>query len=100
MAATPKNFFRGPLPSALTSVYTVPAGASAIVTNIVATNPTGSAASVAVKLGGVYALANVGIAPNGVLTVEMSQVLNAGDKIEVQGNAQAAPAHISGVEAT
>ncbi|MFD7738063.1 hypothetical protein [Kitasatospora sp. NPDC059800] len=100
MAATPKKYFRGALPTAMTVVYTVPVGATAIVTNIVATNPAASSASIAVKLGGVYALANVGIAPGGVLTVEMSQVLNAGDKIEVQGNAQAAPAHISGVEAT
>ncbi|MEU9126576.1 hypothetical protein AB0D08_00410 [Kitasatospora sp. NPDC048540] len=98
MAATPKNFYRGALPAAMTSVYTVPAGASAIVTNIVATNPGASAASVGVKIGGIYVLANTGIAAGGVLTVELSQVLNAGDQIEVQGNAMAAPTHISGVE--
>jgi hypothetical protein len=100
MAATPKNFFRAALPTTMTTVYTVPAGASAIVTNIVATNPGASAASVGVKIGGIYVLANVGIAPGGVLTVEMSQVLNAGDTIQVQGNALAAPTHISGVEVT
>ena len=98
MATTPKVLYRGALPTSLTTVYTVPAGATAIVTNIVATNPGASPASVGVKIGGIYILANVGIAAGGVLTVEMSQVLNAGDTIQVQGNAMAAPVHISGVE--
>jgi hypothetical protein len=98
VAATPKNFYRDELPASMTVAYTVPEGRQAVVTNIVATNNGTSSASVAVKLGGVYALANVGIAAKGVLTVEMSQVLEAGDTIEVQGNAQAAATHISGVE--
>ena len=98
MAATPKNFYRGNLPTGMTVVYTVPAERQAVVTNIVATNDTTGSASIAVKLGGVLALANVGIASKGVLTVEMSQVLEAGDTIEVQGNANPAATHISGVE--
>ncbi|MGW1040047.1 hypothetical protein [Streptomyces sp. NPDC002547] len=98
MAATPTNFFRGNLPTTTTVVYTVPDGATAIVTNIVATNNGTSPASIAVKLGGVFLIANAGIAAKGVLTLECSQVLEGGDKIEVQGNSVPASTHISGVE--
>ncbi|MGW6600611.1 hypothetical protein [Streptomyces sp. NPDC055036] len=98
MATAPANFYRGDLPSSLTTVYTVPSGATAIVTNIVATNNGSSAASIAVKVGGTFLIANAGIAAKGVLTLECSQVLDEGDSIEVQGNAVPASTHISGVE--
>ncbi|MFJ6183772.1 hypothetical protein [Streptomyces sp. NPDC092295] len=98
MATAPKNFYRGDLPTALTTVYTVPAGAKAIVTNIVATNNGPSTASVAVKVGGTFLIPNAGIATKGVLTLECSQVLDEGDSIQVQGNAVPAATHISGVE--
>ncbi|MFE9254030.1 hypothetical protein [Streptomyces sp. NPDC006879] len=98
MAATPMNFYRGHVPPERTVVYTVPEGQQAIVTNIVSTNDHASAASLAVWFDGFPILANVGIASKGVLTVEMNQVLQAGETIEVQGNAYAAATHISGVE--
>jgi hypothetical protein len=98
VASAPKAFYRAALPTALTTVYTVPAAGQAVITNIVATNPATTSASVTVRLGGIPLLANVGIAPYGVLTLDVRQVLNAGDKIEVQGNAAQALTHISGVE--
>ncbi|MFI9205295.1 hypothetical protein [Streptomyces sp. NPDC053048] len=99
MAHTPKAFFRAALPTAITTVYTVPASGVAVVTNIVATNPSSStAASVTVRLGGVPLLSGVGIAPSGVLTLDLRQVLTAGDTIEVQGSGAQAHTHVSGVE--
>lgn len=98
MATTPKAFYRGSLPTAETTAYTVPAGATAIVTNVVATNPGTGSALVSVKLDGVHVLASVGIAAKGVLTLECAQVLAAGDTISVQGGTPAASIHISGVE--
>ncbi|MFB8020056.1 hypothetical protein ACFC36_16020 [Streptomyces rubiginosohelvolus] len=98
MANTPKAFYRSALPTGMTTVYTVPPSGVAIITNIVATNPAASAASVTVRLGGVPLLSNVGVAPGGVLALDVRQVLSAGDKIDVQGNATPALVHISGVE--
>ncbi|WP_372407199.1 hypothetical protein [Streptomyces luteireticuli] len=97
--ATPKVFFRAALPTAPTTAYTVPNSGVAIITNIVATNPSSStAASVTVHIGGVPLLSGVGIAPGGVLTLDVRQVLAAGDTIDVQGTGAQAHTHISGVE--
>ncbi|KPC89310.1 hypothetical protein ADL35_02410 [Streptomyces sp. NRRL WC-3753] len=96
--ATPINFFRGDAPYALTVAYTVPESNTAIVTNIVAANPGTAAGSVTVKLGGVPILPTVGIAPQGVLTLEINQVLAEGEVIEVQGSGSTCTLHVSGVE--
>ncbi|ANT41093.1 hypothetical protein BI024_gp23 [Streptomyces phage Nanodon] len=96
--ATPMVFFRGELPALKTVAYTVPAGKKAAVTSIVATNPHTETSMVSVDLGGFPCLAAVGIHVNGVLTLEVSQTLNEGDTIEVQGNSSPAITHISGVE--
>ncbi|MEU7643359.1 hypothetical protein [Streptomyces huasconensis] len=99
MAHTPKAFYRATLPTAMTAVYTVPASGVAVVTNIVATNPSSTAsASVTVRIGGVPLLSGVGLAPSGVLTLDLRQVLTPGDIIEVQGTGSQAHTHISGVE--
>ncbi|MCM8548818.1 hypothetical protein [Streptomyces sp. STCH 565 A] len=96
--ATPINFFRGDAPYALTVAYTVPESNTAIVTNIVAANPGTAAGSVTVKLGGVPILPTVGIAQQGVLTLEINQVLAEGEVIEVQGSGSTCTLHVSGVE--
>ncbi|AKY03477.1 hypothetical protein SEA_DANZINA_22 [Streptomyces phage Danzina] len=96
--ATPKVFFRGELPAARTVAYTVPAGKSAAVTSIVATNPGTDTSMISMWIDGVPVLAAVGLHVNGVLTLEISQALNEGDTIEVQGNSVPAQTHISGVE--
>ncbi|GGU77234.1 hypothetical protein GCM10010211_48940 [Streptomyces albospinus] len=87
------------MPTAMSTAYTVPNAGLAVVTNIVATNPSPTAsASVTVRLGGVPLLSGVGIAPSGVLTLDLRQVLTSGDTIEIQGSGAQAHTHISGVE--
>ncbi|MFF8845494.1 hypothetical protein ACF08N_22670 [Streptomyces sp. NPDC015127] len=98
MATAPKNFWRGQLPAAETVIYTVPSNGQAIVTDIVATNVDTSSALIAVKINDTPLLANVGIHPNGVFTIRISQVLEPNDTIKIQGNTATAYAHISGVE--
>jgi hypothetical protein len=98
VATAPKNFYRGELPDADTIVYTTPTNGQAIITDIVATNISGSSALIAVKINDIPLLANVGIQPNGVFTIRVSQVLEPNDTISVQGNSATAYAHISGVE--
>ncbi|QOV06146.1 hypothetical protein KGG72_gp16 [Streptomyces phage Salutena] len=98
MATAPKAFWRGELPDAETVIYTVPSNGQAIITDIVATNMDETSAMLAVKINDVPLLANVGIHPNGVFTIRLSQVLEPNDSIKIQGNAATAYAHISGVE--
>ncbi|MEU6959586.1 hypothetical protein [Streptomyces chrestomyceticus] len=69
-------------------------------TNIVATNPTSTASSVSVHLGDTALLPGVGIPPSGVVTLDVRQVLNAGELINVRGSGASAHLHISGVEVT
>ncbi|WP_406192339.1 hypothetical protein OH733_05465 [Streptomyces griseus] len=98
MATAPKNFWRGELPDLDSIIYTAPSNGQAIITDIVATNMSASTALLAVKINGVPLLANVGIHPNGVFTIRISQVLEPNDSISIQGNSATAYAHISGVE--
>lgn len=98
MATAPKNFWRGQLPEEDSIVYTTPSTGQAIITDIVATNLSATSALIGVKINGVPLLANVGIHPNGVFTIRISQVLEPNDSISVQGNSATAYAHISGVE--
>jgi hypothetical protein len=98
MATAPKAFYRGQLPAQATVVYTTPATGQAIITDIVATNASTASALIAVTINGVPLLGNIGIAPNGVFTIRIAQVLEPNDTISIQGNAATAYAHISGVE--
>ncbi|MYT31755.1 hypothetical protein GTY73_23730 [Streptomyces sp. SID8354] len=98
MPSTPKAFYRGTVPSNWTDVYTAPASGLAVVTSIVASNPGGTAANVSVHFGDVVLLPGVGIPPSGVLTLDVRQVLNAGELINVRGSGALAHLHISGAE--
>ncbi|MFF4528187.1 hypothetical protein ACFY1P_02845 [Streptomyces sp. NPDC001407] len=98
MAHTPKAFFRGSVPASWHDVYKVPDPGLAVVTNIVASNPETTAASVSVHVGDTALLSGVGIAPSGVLTLDVRQVLNPGELINVRGSGARAHLHISGVE--
>lgn len=98
MATAPRAFYRGQLPTAESVVYTAPFNGQAIITDIVATNVDTDSALIAVKINDVPLLANIGIQPNGVFTIRLSQVLEPNDTISIQGNSATAYAHISGVE--
>ncbi|WP_438470793.1 hypothetical protein [Streptomyces asiaticus] len=98
MATAPKAFWRGQLPAEENVIYSTPSTGQAIITDIVATNLDSSSALIAVKINGIPLLANVGVQPNGVFTIRLSQVLEPNDSISIQGNSATAYAHISGVE--
>ncbi|MFD7259314.1 hypothetical protein [Streptomyces sp. NPDC059874] len=99
MASTrAKAFSRGVAPTAQTTVYTVPAEGQAIVTNIVCTNTTSAAIGITVKLDSFSILSSVGVAPHGVVALDITQPIEAGDTIQVQASADNLVVHISGVE--
>lgn len=101
MATKPKAFHRGVAPTSLTTVYTVPDAGQGIVTNIVASNSSDtSAAGITVKLDGVALVTNVGIAPHGLVQLDITQVIEAGDTIQIQASTANVSVHISGVEVT
>ncbi|WJN62565.1 hypothetical protein [Streptomyces phage phiScoe1] len=100
MANTPKRLSRGNTSTTLTNVYSVPTGATTIVTNIVVANSGTSAATVLIQLNGLAIVPNVSVPGNGLFTLDISQVMDAGNTVHVQGSSTTCTYFISGVEVT
>ncbi|MFF4054607.1 hypothetical protein ACFYZ0_02285 [Streptomyces sp. NPDC001708] len=100
MANTPKRLSRGSTSTTLTNVYSVPASTTTIVTNIVVTNSGASAATVLIQLNGLAIIPNTSIPGNGIFTLDIAQVMDAGNTIHVQGSTTTCSYFISGVEVT
>lgn len=98
MANTPKRLHRGNSTTTQTTVYTVPSATTTIVTNIVISNSSTSAGSVLIRLGGIAIVPNTAIPGNGIFTLDVTQVLDAGSTIDVQASSTTLGVHISGVE--
>jgi len=99
MANIPKRFYKGTVGTTASTVYTVPASTSAIVSNIVLINKTGSAATVTVTVAGIEIVASYSVAANDTVVIDLSLFMNTGETITVQaGTANAINIYISGVE--
>ena len=99
MAVTSKALFRGAATTTLTTtLYTVPAATTAIVTNIVVTNTGASAYTFDLALDGVKLAAGTSIAANSIATFDIKQVLTTTKIIAGGASNTAVNFHISGVE--
>jgi hypothetical protein len=98
---TPAVFFRGAATTTLTTtLYTVPASTTAIVSSIAVTNTTGTAQTFDIALDGVKLHASTPIGANTTLYIDLKQPL-ATTKI-IAGGASAATVnfHIAGITVT
>lgn len=100
MANTPKRLSRGTTTTTLTSIYTVPSNTTTIVTNIVVANSGTSAATILLQLNGLAIIPNTALPGNGIFTLDISQVMDAGDTVKIQGSTTTCSYFISGVEVT
>ena len=75
MATTPKVLYRGAAATSSTTLYTVPASTTAIVTNILVTNTAGTAATFTITLDGTVVIPAASIAANSTALFDMKQVL-------------------------
>lgn len=99
MSATTKVLFRGAATTdTSTTLYTVPAGHGAVVTNIAATNTTASDVTFTILLGGIELQNATTIPANITAYIDLKQVLNAGDTIQGGASATGVNFHLSGVE--
>ncbi|WP_329289564.1 hypothetical protein [Streptomyces pseudovenezuelae] len=78
----------------------MPSNTTAIVTNIVVANSSNSAATVLIQLNGLAIIPNTSIPGNGIFTLDIAQVMDAGNTIHVQGSTTTCSYFISGVEVT
>ena len=98
MAVTSKVLFRGAAATTSTTLYTTPATATAVVTNIGVTNTTTSAVTASILLDDVAILSGVSVDAKTSIFIDLKQVVDASDTIKGSASTTAVNFHISGVE--
>lgn len=98
MPTTTKALARGAFGTGSATLYTVPSGTTAVVTNIIITNTAGSAGTFTLALNGVSLATTVSVAANSITTIDLKQVLAATQTITGLASATTINYHISGVE--
>jgi len=98
MAVTSKVLARTAAATSSTTLYTVPASTTAVVTNIVVTNTAGTAATFTLTLDGVALFTTVALAANSTAMFDLKQVLATTKIIAGLASATTVNFHISGVE--
>lgn len=98
MAVLTKALARTSAATSSTTLYTVPASTTAIITNIVVTNSAASAATFTITLDGVDLLKDVAIAANSSAFFDLKQVLATTKIVAGLASATTVRFHISGVE--
>lgn len=98
MPTTTKALARGAFATGSATLYTVPSGTTAVVTNIIITNTAGSAGTFTLALNGVSLATTVSVAANSITAIDLKQVLAATQTITGLASATTINYHISGVE--
>ena len=98
MAVVSKVLARTAAATSSTTLYTVPSATTAVVTNIVICNPTGSAVTASMTLNAIDLLGSVSIAANSSAFFDLKQVLDATQVIAGSASSTSVDFHISGVE--
>lgn len=91
--------FRGAATTTVgTTLYTVPSGRTAIVSNIAVTNTSGSAQTFTIALNGTALHTTAALAANSTAYIDLKQVLAATNTITGGASATSVNFHISGIE--
>ena len=98
MATATKALFRGAAATSSTTLYTVPASTTAVVTNIVVTNTAASDASYTLLLDDVSLATTVTVGASDTSVIDLKQVLATAKTIKGLASAITVNFHISGVE--
>jgi hypothetical protein len=99
MATTVKPLFRGAATTSTgTTLYTVPASTSTVVSNIAITNTAASAATFTLALATIALHTTTAIAANSTIYIDLKQALTTTQTITGGASAVTVSFHISGVE--
>ena len=98
MATTSKALFRGAASTGSTTLYTVPAATTTVITNVIVTNTAASTATFTLNLDDVAVASGVSLAANSMTAIDLKQVLAATNTITGLASATSVNFHISGVE--
>ena len=100
MATTSKALFRGAASTTSATLYTVPAGTTAIVTNIVVCNETTSNQTFRILLNGVSLIYDASISAKSIAVFDIKQPLAAAQTITGLASSTSVDFHVAGVEVT
>ena len=98
MATTTKALFRGAAATSSTTLYTVPASTTTVVTNILVTNTVTGAATFTILLDDVSIGTTVTVGGFDTTVIDLKQVLATTKTIKGLASATTVNFHISGVE--
>lgn len=98
MATTTKALVRTAAATSSTTLYTVPASTTAVITNILVTNTAGSSATFTLLLDDVSIATTVTVGAYDSTIIDLKQVLATGKTIKGLASAVTVNFHISGVE--
>ena len=98
MATTPKVLFRGAASTSSTTLYTVPASTTTIISNIAVTNTAASSGTFTLTLNSVDIASAVTVAANSTTFIDLKQVLATTQILAGLASATTINFHISGVE--
>ena len=98
MATTSKALARQAAALTSTTLYTVPASTTTVVTNVLVVNTAASAATFDLLLDDVSIANDVAVAANDTLSIDLKQVLATTKTIKGLASAVTVNFHISGVE--
>jgi len=98
MAVTSKALARIAAATSSTTLYTVPASTTAVVTNIAVTNSAATSATFTITLDGVDLFKDAALAANTTAIIDLKQVLTTTKIIAGLASAVTVKFHISGVE--
>lgn len=98
MTAQPTLFFRGSVPTTLSTLYTVPSSTKIVVTSIIVANTVSSTAEITIRLGGVEILKDGRLATGDSVHFDIRQVMSTSDAIEAMSDINGVTLHVSGVE--
>lgn len=98
MATITKALARTAAATSSTTLYTVPASTTAIITNIAVTNTAGSAGTFTLALDGVALHTTTSIGANTTVYIDLKQVLATTKTITGSASATTINFHISGIE--
>lgn len=98
MATLTKALARTAAATTSTTLYTVPASTTTVITNIVVDNTAGTAATFTISLDGVELLSSAAIDANASAFFDLKQVLATTKTITGFASATTVKFHISGVE--
>lgn len=100
MANTFKVLFRGAASTSNTTLYTVPASTTTLISSILVTNTASSVATFDLSLNDVLIANDVSVPANDTSLLEIKQVLPTGQTIKGLASATTVNFHISGLEIT